>query len=128
MVDIYLRLEKHPEVFGVGDAIALPTEAVFAPQTAQAATQEGKIAGENIFRSINQKPLKRFVFKSKGDLVPIGDWYGIAEIGQFHFSGRLAWWLRRTIFIQHLWSWANRLKVTLDWTINIFRPRDTSEL
>lgn len=122
-----LHIEGFKNAYGVGDC----TDAISGvrpPSTAQAATQAGKIAAENILATIDKREKIAFKFHSKGELVPIGDWFGVAEIGNLTFSGRIAWWMRRTVFIQRLWSWANRLKVTLDWTIKIFRPRDTSQL
>ncbi len=123
-----LTCPEYPEIFGVGDVVAWIGEKANPPSTAQAATQAGNIAAQNIVATIKKKDKKAFEFKSKGDLVPIGDWYGVAEIGRIKFGGKLAWWMRRTIFIQRLWSWTNRLRVVIDWTFNIFRPRDTSKL
>lgn len=120
-------LEGNTHVFGVGDNMCGGVCAEL-PQTAQAASDIGRQVADNIFSLIQKKTTGKIYFKHRGSLVPLGDWEGIAEIGKIKFGGKLAWWLRRTVFVQRLWSWSNRIRVVVDWTINIFRPRDTSEL
>jgi len=115
----------------VGDNAALDgVRAPFAPQTAQAAMDVGKVLAHNLFAAVDEKPgkYKSFHFKQKGYIMPIGDWYAVAEIGPFAFAGRFAWWLRRTVFIQNLRGFINRLRVTIDWTLHMVLHRDTSEL
>ncbi|HBW74139.1 MAG: NADH dehydrogenase (Ubiquinone) [Candidatus Magasanikbacteria bacterium GW2011_GWA2_45_39] len=124
-----LQLVGHDEVFIAGDNAGVENgKGTRAPQTAQAAVGEGHVAALNCFALMSNKPLKPFSFKSKGDIMPIGDWYAVAQFGSFVFGGRFAWWLRRTIFLTEMWSWMNRLKIVADWTLNIFMPRDTSQL
>lgn len=124
-----LQLIGHDEVFIVGDNAGVENgKGTRAPQTAQAAVGEGYRAALNCYALMSGKPLTPFSFISKGDIMPIGDWYAVAQFGSFAFGGRFAWWLRRTIFLTEMWSWMNRLKVVADWTLNIFMPRDTSQL
>lgn len=125
-VDNTLRVKTYPYAFGIGDCCDI--EDAKTPATAQAATQAGRLAADNLIAMIDGRDMRAFRFKSKGDLVPIGEWNGIAEIGVLKFSGKFAWWLRRTVFLQRVWSWTNRVKVALEWTINMVRPRDTSQL
>ncbi len=122
-----LKMVHSKHIFGVGDVISCNRE-FHPPMTAQSATQAGRLVAENILATIDGRDTARFEFKSRGELVPIGEWNGVAEIGWLKFHGKTAWWLRRTVFLQRLWSFTNRLKVVSDWTLNIFRPRDTSEL
>ncbi len=58
----------------------------------------------------------------------VGQWMATGEIGNFSFSGRLAWWVWRTVYLSKLLSGKKKIKVALDWTINLFYPRDISEL
>ena len=127
-----LHIPDHPNVFALGDCAALDGDlAPFAPATAQAAQDAAKIVARNVNMAcsdVSEEKYKSFIFKQKGYIMPIGDWFAVAEIGPFTFSGRVAWWMRRTVFIQHLNSWMNRLRVTIDWTLHSFMHRDTSEL
>ncbi len=125
-----LHMPGMPNVFVLGDNAALDGElAPFAPQTAQAAQDAAKVVAHNMVASLKEKKAhyKSFTFIQKGYIMPIGDWYAVAEIGPFGFGGRIAWWMRRTVFIQNLRGLLNRLQVTFDWTVHSFTHRDTSE-
>ncbi|MDQ5931744.1 MAG: Pyr redox 2 protein [Patescibacteria group bacterium] len=124
-----LQLVDHPEVFVIGDNMEIVDPSpMFVPQTAQAAAAAAKHAATNFISILQNQPLRSFKFESSGDIIPIGDWFGVAEIRKFHFFGPVAWIIRRVIFIQRLSSKMNRLKVTLDWLLNAVLRRDTSEL
>jgi NADH dehydrogenase len=124
-----LQLVGHPEVFVIGDNMEIVDPApMMVPQTAQAAAAAAKHAANNFIAILQNQPLRPFKFTSAGDIIPIGDWFGVAEIRGFRFFGPLAWIIRRTVFIQQLSSKMNRLKVTLDWALNAVLRRDTSEL
>ncbi len=123
-----LQLDNYPNVFVLGDQSAVSTglENKPAPMLAQVATAEGKIVAKNIKNILNNAKLVEFDFKSKGQLISIGQWMALAEIGKFHFSGKFAWWLWRTIYLSKVISWPKRIKVAADWTVNLFFPRDIS--
>lgn len=121
-----LSIPEFDEVFGVGDTVS--STKIKMPQSAQAAEQAGNCVAENIMRLVRHQKTSAFHFRSFGNLVPLGDWNGIAEIGPFHFSGKFAWWLRRTIFMLRLPSLSSRVRVVVDWSIDTFRSRETSEL
>jgi NADH dehydrogenase len=44
------------------------------------------------------------------------------------FSGFLAWFAWRTIYLSKLPGIVRRLRVTLDWTLDLFFPRDITQL
>lgn len=126
-----LHIPDMPNVFVLGDAAATDgVNVAFAPQTAQAASAAAKIVAHNISQRLfcTTPRMRTFSFRQRGYIIPIGDWYAAAEIGPFSFGGRFAWWLRRTVFVQNLTSWMNRLRVIVDWTVGLFLPRDTSQL
>ena len=39
-------------------------------------------------------------------------------------SGFLAWFAWRTVYLAKLPGWVRRLRVALDWTLDLFFPRD----
>ena len=49
---------------------------------------------------------------------------GVARIGGRNFSGFLAWWMWRTIYLAKLPRWEKRLRVMLDWTLDLFCGKD----
>ncbi|MCX6780571.1 MAG: NAD(P)/FAD-dependent oxidoreductase [Candidatus Magasanikbacteria bacterium] len=124
-----LQLVDHPEVFVIGDNMEITSpNAYMVPQTGQAASATARHAAKNFVALLRNKKLQPFKFASKGDIIPIGDWYAVAELGGFRFFGPLAWIMRRVVFIQRLASPLNRAKVTLDWMLHAVLKRDTSEL
>lgn len=122
-----LQMEEYPEVFVIGDLAAVSNGKGPHPQTGQAAVQQASIIGPNLHRFMKEEPLEPFLYHHKGDLVPIGDHWAIAQISGVKFSGFLAWWMRRTVYLLGL-SWSKRFKVVFSWTINLFSKRDTTRL
>lgn len=127
-VDRYFRLKDFPEVFVIGDMAKLPERSGPVPQTAQAAEAAAKCVAANLILLLQEKQPRAFVFKERAQLVSLGRWRAAARIYGVSFSGRLAWWIWRTIYATKLIGWANRVRVVVDWTLDIFFPRDTSEL
>ncbi len=92
--------------------------------TAQAAVAMGRAAGDNIARDIERVPMKIFSYRHKGDMFSLGQWFAGAEIGGWRFFGHFAWWLWRTVYLSKVIGVRNKVKVMIDWTLNIFLPRD----
>jgi NADH dehydrogenase len=44
------------------------------------------------------------------------------------FSGFLAWWMWRTVYWSKLPSVERRIRVAVDWTLDLFFPPDTVQL
>jgi NADH dehydrogenase len=60
-------------VFAIGDSAVIDQGENPAPPTAQAAWQAAEVAGENLARAVNDKPLKTWTHKDKGTVVSIGE-------------------------------------------------------
>ncbi len=71
------------------------------------------------------EPLKEFRFKALGILVGLGHRTGAAEIRGWRFSGLLAWFMWRSIYLSKLPGLEKKVRVFLDWSIDLFFPRDT---
>jgi NADH dehydrogenase len=152
MVNEYLEVEGHTEVFALGDAAILPIKEgqLPVPQLAQTAVQEAKIVAENISTlikynrnctsnsSLSTSPqsseysprtqLKYFTYRSKGMLVSLGSWQAAGDIFGLHPSGPLMWFLWRTVYLFKFTPWRKRFSIMFEWTINLFTPRDISEI
>lgn len=115
-----LYIKNNPHVFVVGDAAAMDG----VPMTAQAAVAMGRAAGDNIARDIERVPMKIFAYRHLGDMFSLGQWFAGAEIGGWRFFGHFAWWLWRTTYLSKVIGFRNKVKVIIDWTLNIFLPRD----
>ncbi len=88
LVDAFLRIPEHPEVFVAGDAAAFKDDKGNCIRRAVnfAATQ-GTTAGENVLRSIQQQPLNPYKIVDLGWIIPlyinsIGEALGIPVKGR----------------------------------------------
>ena len=127
VVDRTLRAQGIDNLWAVGDCAEIPDpdhEGQSYPPTAQHALREGKIVADNIAATLRGKPLKEFRFKALGLLVGLGQRTGAAEIMGLRFSGLLAWFMWRSIYLSKLPGLEKKVRVALDWTIDLFFPRD----
>ena len=74
--------------------------------------------------AIRGRPIKEFRFRALGTLVALGHRTGAAEIRGWRFSGLLAWLMWRSIYLSKLPGMEKKVRVSLDWTIDLFFPRD----
>lgn len=130
LVDDSLRLQGYSDVFVLGDAATCGTDGKRQPypQLAQVAVLQAPVVAANILRSIEGKPLKPFSCRLTGTLISLGEWCAAGEIFGIVFSGRFAWWLWRTVYLSKLLSFRKKAEVAIDWTFDLFLPRDISEL
>ncbi len=121
-----LEVPGWPGVWALGDCAMVPDRKCggFCPPTAQHALRQGKVVADNIAASIRGGKKRPFNFKTIGQLAAIGKRAGVARIFGFNFSGFIAWWLWRTIYLSKLPRLEKKLRVALDWTLDIFFPKD----
>lgn len=124
-VSAAMGVEGHPGVWALGDCAVIPDEGGgYQPPTAQHASREGKVPARNIIATIRGKDLSSFQFKTLGLLASIGRRTGVARILGINFSGFVAWWLWRTIYLLKLPRFEKKLRVALDWTMDLFFSKD----
>ena len=63
-----------------------------------------------------------------GMLAPLGHRSAVAEIRGVKFSGFFAWFLWRCIYLGKLPGWDRKIRVAIDWFLDIFLPRDIVQL
>lgn len=122
-----MRVHQQPAVWALGDCAAVPdldAPGEFHPPTAQHALRQGKALADNIVAVLNGKPAKPFRFRTIGLLVALGHQQGAAEIRGRRFAGLLAWLLWRGIYLSKLPGLERKVRVALDWTLDLFFPRD----
>jgi NADH:ubiquinone reductase (H+-translocating) len=115
-----LQIPEHPEIFAIGDlALCInPDDETLYPKLGEIAHAQGAHLGGQFCRIFKKKPLKPFKHKLKGALIPIGDWWAAANLGKVHFSGRIAWWIRRTVYLAFIPGFLRKLRIVIDWTIH----------
>ena len=130
IVNEYLQLGEYKEVFAIGDMALVKNlnGKTFLPALAQVAEKEAKMVARNIKLAIEGLSPEKFYYRSTGNLMSIGQWMAVGEIENFSFSGHIAWWFWRTVYLSKLISFRKKVRVAADWTMNIFSPRDISQL
>jgi NADH:ubiquinone reductase (H+-translocating) len=133
IVDAHLAVPGHPGVWALGDC-ACVTDAQSGkpcPPTAQFALREAAVLAKNVAAQLAGQPLRKFHFDSLGALCVIGHQTACAELTvpfartrALRFSGLLAWFMWRGIYLAKLPGLEQKIRVLFDWTIELFFPRD----
>jgi NADH:ubiquinone reductase (H+-translocating) len=119
-------LEK---VWAAGDCSSFPLKTGGnCPETAQFAYRQGQLLGDNIIAQELGHPLESFEFTGLGELAALGHRKAVAQIMGFNFSGLLAWFMWRTIYLGKLPGLDRKLRVVVEWTMELFFPRDINLL
>jgi NADH dehydrogenase len=133
VVNHSLAVPGHPGVWALGDCAAIRDAKTGqpCPPTAQFALREADLLARNIKAQIEGAPLKQFHFDSLGALCVVGHQTACAELtlplarGRcVRFSGLLAWFMWRGIYLSKLPGFERKIRVLMDWTIELFFPRD----
>ena len=121
-----MEVEGWPGVWALGDCASVPDPATGKPYppTAQHAIRQGKVLAHNIVAAMNGRPKKPFRFSTLGLLAAIGRRTGVANILGFQFSGFLAWFLWRGIYLSKLPRFEKKVRVAIDWTLDLFFSKD----
>ena len=118
-----LTLPGHPDVFVVGDMIALDN----LPGVAQVAIQTSKYAAKEIDRRLkNKPPQKPFKYFDKGSMATISKFSAVAMVGKLRITGVIAWLMWLVIHLVYLTGFKNRFTTLVKWTVT-FLSNDRSE-
>jgi NADH dehydrogenase len=124
-----LEVQGWPGVWALGDCALVPDGATgrFHPPTAQHAIREGRCVARNIVASLHGRPTRPFTFRTIGQLASLGRRTGVAQILGANFSGFVAWWLWRTIYLAKLPRFEKKVRVALDWTLDLLFSKDLAK-
>jgi NADH dehydrogenase len=130
IINEYLEVEGFPNVFAIGDcALFLNSETKRPfPPTAQIAEAQAKTAAKNLKAVIKNSEKEKFEFHSKGQMAIIGKRSGIATFLGMNISGFWAWLIWRNVYLSKIPTLDKKIRVFLDWTIDLFFDRDISRL
>lgn len=123
-----MRVIGQPNLWAAGDCAAVPWGGDFSPPTAQFALRQGVQLARNIARSLRGETTLPFTHKNLGQLATVGQHVAVAEMFGYRFSGFIAWWMWRSIYLAKLPGLSRKLRVLVDWTFDLFFPRDVSLL
>jgi NADH dehydrogenase len=151
----YLQVKGYSNVFAIGDCASIidPNTGMPCPPTAQHAIRQAKIAANNIISTIkridggkendddgydgnnvddnnndNDNDLMEFDYQTRGNMATIGKRSGVAILFGLKIHGFAAWWLWRTFYLVNMPTIEKKLRVMVDWTIDIFFNRDVTRL
>jgi NADH dehydrogenase len=128
LVDDCLGVPGFPGFWAAGDCAAVPDGmGKFYPPTAQHGMREAVAAAKNILRAISGDPPKPFRYKTIGILASLGHHSGVAMICGTKFSGFVAWWMWRSVYLAKLPRLAKKLRVAADWTLDLFFGREIEQ-
>jgi NADH dehydrogenase len=126
VVNEYLEVPEWPGVWALGDCARVPDPGTGKPYppTAQHAIRQGKVLAQNIEAAVRGGTRRPFLFRTIGLLASIGRRTGVANILGVNFSGFFAWWLWRTIYLSKLPRLEKKVRVALDWTLDLLFSKD----
>ena len=131
MINSLLQLESHPEVYALGDCAYLidsHTDKPYPP-TAQNAIRQAKIVAHNVTAAIKSRSnFKPFTYESVGSMATIGKRDGVALLFGIKITGILAWLLWRNYYLSRLPSLEKRIRVAIDWLVDLYVPSDVTRL
>ena len=130
LVSEYLAVTGVPGLWAAGDCAAVPilnTEN-FHPPTAQHGLREGVTVAKNIEATILDRSLKPFRYKMMGQLASIGHRTGVAMVFGIKFSGFIAWWFWRSVYLMKLPRLAKKLRVMVSWTLDLFFGQEIEQM
>jgi NADH:ubiquinone reductase (H+-translocating) len=132
-VDSTLAVPGHLGVWALGDCAAVTDSKTGqqCPPTAQFAIREATTVARNIAAQLKGRQSKNFHFDSLGALCVVGHQTACAELRvpfargkSVRFSGLLAWLMWRGIYLSKLPGMERKIRVLMDWVIELFFPRD----
>jgi NADH dehydrogenase len=126
MTDTCMRVCGLERMFALGDCAYVPDPVTGAaqPPTAQHAIREGVRLARNIAAELRGEAAVPFRFSTIGLLATIGRRTGVASILGVNFSGHIAWWLWRTIYLSKLPRFEKKFRVALNWTLDVLFSKD----
>jgi NADH dehydrogenase len=133
VVDRTLAVPGRPGLWALGDCAAVIDAKTQkpCPPTAQFALREARVLAKNIRAHIEGRSLREFHFDSLGALCVVGHQTACAELSvpfarnkSVRFSGLLAWAMWRGIYLSKLPGLERKIRVAMDWVVELFFPRD----
>ena len=129
VVDEFLTVPGHPDVYAIGDAAAVPDLTMpgqITGMTAQHATRQGATAAHNIAASYGQGRRRAYKHHDLGFVVDLGGLDSAANPLGIPLSGFPAKVVTRGY---HLLSMpGNRVRVAADWLLDLLLPRQGVQL
>ncbi len=113
-----LSVPAHPEIFVVGDLMALTgADGAPVPGVAQAAMQSGRRAAANILARLQGRPTSPFTYRDLGNMATIGRARAVADLGWVRLTGYPAWLAWLFLHLLFLVGFKNKMVVLVQWLV-----------
>ncbi len=129
IVDPFLQVPGHPEVFACGDAAAVPdldNPGEYTAMTAQHAWRQGKVAAHNVAASLGVGSRRAYRHRDLGFVVDLGGVKAAANPLGVSLSGLPAGAVTRGYHLAAMPG--NRVRVAADWLLDAVLPRQGVQL
>jgi NADH dehydrogenase len=124
-----MQVKGHENLWAAGDCAAVPlTDGSVSPATAQFAIRQGTVLGKNIIARKSKRALQPFGFKALGEMASLGHLNAVGKVFGFKVSGWLGWLMWRAVYLSKLPGLERKLKVLIEWNLELLFPRDISLL
>jgi len=115
-----LSVAGHPEVFVIGDMMALDD----LPGLAQVAMQGGEYVAKQLIAEIKGKQTEYqrpdFRYWDKGSMATISRFSAVAKVGRIELTGFIAWLIWLVIHLMYLVGYRSRAMTLFAWTMTFF--------
>jgi len=123
------RVPGRANVFVLGDAATFPgKDGRPLPPLGQVAFQQGAQTGKNLVRLLRGEQTRPFRYFDFGQLVSVGHQFAAVRLLGVRLSGFLAWFVWRTLYLSKLVGFGNKVRVVLDWSLDLFVERSSSQI
>jgi NADH dehydrogenase len=106
-------LPWHPEVFAVGDLMALNG----LPGVAEVAMQSGRHAARTIAEGLRGEAPEPFRYRDFGTMATISRFRAVATVGRLQIGGTLGWLAWLVVHLVFMTGFKNRLSALANWTV-----------
>ena len=117
-------------VWAMGDCASIPNlleQGRPYTATAQNAEREAKKLAHNVIAVLRGGKPEPFLFRTLGEFVNLGHQVAVAQIKWFKFSGFIAWFLWRSVYLVKIPHWSRKARVVSGWTMDLLFGRTSVE-
>ncbi len=130
MVEPTMAVKGLHHVWAMGDCAHIPNlleEGRPYAATAQNAEREAKQLARNVMAVLRGGKPQPFLFRTLGEFVNLGHRVAVAQIKWFKFSGFIAWFLWRSVYLVKIPHWSRKARVVSGWTLDLLFGRTSVE-
>ncbi|MGH7534945.1 MAG: NAD(P)/FAD-dependent oxidoreductase, partial [Gemmatimonadales bacterium] len=122
LVNEFFEVEGARHVYALGDNAAQTDPHTGQPYvaTAQVAIRQARALAGQLEAELTGRARRPFRFRVLGEMVPLSRRTAVADLRGIKLVGFPAWFLWKTVYMLKLPAVAARLRVVLDWTVELF--------